>query len=127
MPSPDPVPACGQIAKRLRLAGIIVLLLGVVAAGIIWGLGTRVPDSSGDLSMQKFDRARRIQMGQLFGGMGGLIQDSSDAVKQPGVQAGLILAAAVILAAGCFFFAHRIAAHQRAAEMTKPEGQMTKE
>ena len=99
-----PRPAARSSA-RLRLAGVIVLLAGLIGAGLVYGLGTRSPDLSDDLSMVGFNRAQRRQMGQLYGRMGTFIEDWSEDLKRPGTQASLILGFSVVVAGGCFYFA----------------------
>lgn len=103
-PQLDPSPASRR-STRLRLAGIIVLALGIGGAGIIYWRGTRSPDLSDDLSMLGFNKAQRRQMGQLYGKMGALIEDWSDDLKDPGTQATLIAGFSVVVAGGCFYFA----------------------
>ena len=92
-------------ACRLRLAGIIVLVAGIIGAGVVYWLGTRAADMSGNPSMVGFDKAEQRQMGMLYGKQGELIEDWTNDLKQPGTQAGIIAATAVLIAAGCFYFA----------------------
>ena len=101
--SPDNQAASARRSARLRLAGVIVLLAGVIGAALIYW--TRPRDMSNDLSMVGFNRAQRRQMGQLYGRMGMLVQDWSDDLKRPDTQAALVLGGTIIVAAGCFYFA----------------------
>jgi hypothetical protein len=41
----------------------------------------------------------------LYGKQGELIEDWTNDLKQPGTQAIIIVAASVIIASGCFYFA----------------------
>ena len=91
-------------SARLRLAGIIVLALGISGAGIVYWLGTRSPDLSDDLSMLGYKKAEQRQMGRLYGKMGTLIEDWTDDLKHPGTQAVLIAGFSVLMAGGCFHF-----------------------
>ena len=100
--SPDP---SHKRTAWLRMIGIIVLVLGLGGAGVVYWLGTRSPDVSGDLSMAGYNRAQRRQMGQLYGKMGPVILEWFDDLKQPGTQAEIIAAASILVAAGCFYFA----------------------
>jgi hypothetical protein len=102
---PDPVSLSKQHARRLRIAGVIVLALGIVGAGMVYWLGTRAADLNDDPSMLGFDRAETRQMGILYGKQGELIEDWVNDLKQPGTQAIIIAAAAVIIALICFYFA----------------------
>jgi hypothetical protein len=88
---------------RLRRIGIIVLVLGFIAAGLVYWLGTRTPDVMDDLSMQGFNRARTRQMGMLYGKMGLFTDDLLDDLKQPGTQAKIIAVMSLLAAAGCFY------------------------
>ena len=87
------------------MIGIVVLLLGISSAGIIYWLGTRLPDLSDDLSMAAYDIPAQWQMGILYGKQGELIESWSNDLKQPGTQALIIVVAAVLVAGGCFYFA----------------------
>jgi len=100
-----PISSAKRRAQRLRLAGVIVLTLGIVGAGLVYWLGTRTADMSDDISMVGFNKSEQRQMGILYGKQGELIEDWSNDLKQPGTQAGIITAAAVIIASGCFYFA----------------------
>ena len=90
---------------RLRMIGIIVLLLGISGAGAVYWLGTRSADVSDDLSMVGYNKVRTRQMGMLYGKMGPVIEEWFDDLKQPGTQAEIIVAISILMAAGCFYFA----------------------
>jgi hypothetical protein len=100
-----PVSSDKRLSRRLKLTGIIVLLLGVGGAGTIYFLGTRSVDLSDDLSMVSYGRAQARQMEILYGKSGGLIEDWSNDLKQPNTQAFVIASVSVIIASGCFYFA----------------------
>jgi hypothetical protein len=90
---------------QLRMIGVIVLLLGIGGAGVVYWLGTRSPDVSGDLSMVGYNKAQTRQMGMLYGKMGPVIEEWFDDLKQPGTQVEIIVAVSIFAAAGCFYFA----------------------
>ena len=92
-------------ARRLRIIGVSVLTLGIVAAGLVYWLGTRNGNLNNDPAMLGFNRAAQRQMGQLYGKSGLLIDQWADDLKQPGTQATLIAVTSVLVAAGCFYFA----------------------
>ena len=92
-------------AARLRMIGVIVLLLGIGGAGAIYWLGTRSPDVSDDLSMVGYNKAQTRQMGMLYGKMGPVIEEWFDDLKQPGTQAEIIVGVSILATAGCFYFA----------------------
>jgi len=92
-------------SARLRMIGILVLVLGLAGAGVVYWLGTRSPDVSDDLSMLGYNKARTRQMEQLYGKQGLLIEEWMEDLKQPGTQAVIIAAVSALIAAGCFYFA----------------------
>ena len=100
--SPD---SSSKKAARLRMIGIVVLVLGLGSAGMVYWLGTRSPDVVDDLSMLGFNKARTRQMGMLYGKMGPVIEGWFDDLKQPGTQATIIVVVSTLIAAGCFYFA----------------------
>ena len=80
-------------------------MAGLAGAGAVYWLGSRPPDYSADPSMVGFRRSEERQMGMLYGKQGQLIEDFNESLKQPGTQALLIVVAAAVAAAGCFYFA----------------------
>ena len=92
-------------SARLRMIGIIVLMLGISGASTVYWLGTRSPDLTDDLSMLGYNKAKQRQMGMLYGKMGPVIDDWLDDLKHPGTQATLLVAVSGLIAAGCFYFA----------------------
>jgi hypothetical protein len=101
-------------SRRLRITGVLVLLLGLGSAGIVYWLGTRSPDVMDDLSMVGFNKAQRRQMGQLYGKMGLAVEQFIDDLRQPRTQAKIIGAVSILAAAGCFYFA-RLTGHGAAS------------
>ena len=95
-------------ARRFRLVGALIFLMGLAAASTVYWLGTRAPDLSNDPSMVGFDRAARRQIGVLYGRFGELTEDLSEYLKRPGVQAGIIVLVSAVLGYGCFFFARSL-------------------
>jgi hypothetical protein len=103
--TPSPVSSARRWARQLRITGVIVLLLGIVSMGVVYWLGTRGPDLSDDLSMIRYNKPEERQMEILYGKSGKLIEDWSNDLKQPGMQAIIIAVVSVIIASGCFYFA----------------------
>ena len=95
-------------AKKLKIIGIIVLVLGIGGAGIVYWLGTRSDGLSDDISMLGYDKPRNLQMERMYGKWGDLTDDILDDLKQPGTQAFIIVAAAGLVAWGCFYDAGRM-------------------
>jgi hypothetical protein len=90
---------------RLRLIGLMVLLLGLAGAGLVYWIGTHSGEPTEDELLTGNARAESHQMGVLYGKMGILVLQWSDDLKQPGTQAILIAGVSILIAAGCFYFA----------------------
>lgn len=103
--TPGPEPSRRRSAK-LRLVGILALVLGIGGAGILYWI--RSPDLSDDPSMLGFNKPAERQMGLLYGKMGTLIEDWTEDLKKPGTQAILIASFSALVAAGCFYFARLV-------------------
>jgi len=100
--------AAPRNARRLRVGGIVVLVVGLAAAGGDYWWRTRAADLNDELSMQGFNRAEQRQMGQLYGKSGVLIDELENDLKQPGTQAIIITVVSAIVAGGCFYFARLV-------------------
>lgn len=88
---------------RLRLLGVIVLLLGITGAGFVYWRGTRWQELNNDPYLVGFNRPERRQMEILYGKMGTLIEDLSDDLKRPGTQAAIIAGVSILTALACFY------------------------
>ena len=99
--------------RRCRVTGVIVLLAGIVVAGVVHWRGTRAANLADDLAMTGFNRGEARQMAILYGSQGELIEELTTWLKQPGTQAVLIVIAATIVAAGSFYFARILEAEAR--------------
>ncbi|HLP78770.1 MAG TPA: hypothetical protein VK327_17850 [Candidatus Paceibacterota bacterium] len=91
--------------RRLRVLGVLILLFGISGAGFVYWHGNRSAEVMDDFSTVGFNKARTRQMAILFGKSGLMVQDLSDHLRDPGVQAGIILTVALVASAGCFYFA----------------------
>ncbi len=87
------------------MAGVGILVLGIVVAGAVYWLGMRSPDVADDSSMLGYDRPAERQMETLYGKQGDLIEEWSNDLKQPGTQAVIIILSAALVAGCCFYFA----------------------
>jgi hypothetical protein len=105
--SSDSPPPSRQSSK-LKLAGIIILAIGVVIAGVVYELGQRAADTDLDPSMIGYDKQQNAQMERMYGKSGELMEDLSNSLKQPGTQAGIILAVSIVASLICFRFAKPI-------------------
>ncbi len=88
---------------RLRLIGLVILVVGLVAAGIVYWRGNRAEDARLAEYEQSQARAESRQMQMLYGTSGGLLQDFLDALKQPGNQALTVAGITVVISAACFY------------------------
>jgi len=113
-----PVSNAQRRARRFRITGIIILLLGIAGAGVVYWLGSRAPDFSDDPAMAGFNRAEERQMGILYGKPGQFIEDLTQALKQPRTPAFFIAAASAVIAAGCFYFARVLEDEAKPADAT---------
>ncbi|MDR3459077.1 MAG: hypothetical protein P4N60_16660 [Verrucomicrobiae bacterium] len=92
-------------SRRWKLAGWVVLVLGLVAAAIVYWLGTRSADLTDNPEMSRYYKNEAHQMGLIYGKQGLLMDDLNNSLKRPGTQAFLIVAGSVVVALGCFAFA----------------------
>jgi hypothetical protein len=113
--------------RRWRIAGVTLLLLGGIGAGVAYWYGMRSAAFMDDPSMQGFNRAEHRQMGMFFGKSGYLIDDLMEAFNHPGTQAIVIGVSALLVCGGCFFIASLPPFH-RDPDFFKPTepGQKTK-
>ena len=94
-------------ARRLKIAGLIILLAGIIAAGLVYWIGSRAEDLNDNPAMLGFNRAEERQMGQLYGKSGQMMDEWLDDLQQPGTQAGIIVAVSVGAAWICLFVSRR--------------------
>jgi hypothetical protein len=92
-------------ARRLRMAAILVLLLGIFGADAVYWLETRSGKSSNNLLTRGYDKAQTRQAEVLYGRQAVWIKECTDELKQPGTQACIIVVASLLAAGGCFYFA----------------------
>jgi hypothetical protein len=90
----------------LRIVAVAVLLLGIFGADAVYWLETRSAEAPDDLSMMGNEKAQSRREEVLFGKQALLMDDIWHDLKQPGTQAVMIVVTAVLVAGGCFYFAH---------------------
>jgi len=98
---PDDRVALNREKKRLRMAGAIILAAGLIGGGLLYWLRTEDSNLQSIRDSQAHAESRQMQL--LYGKSGGITEDLSNAIKQPGPQALLIVAVSGIIAAGCFY------------------------
>lgn len=89
--------------KRLRVAGAVVVSLGLTIAAADYWIGSRSEDLSQNPWMAGYEKAQSHQMGILYGRMGIVVDDLLDDLKDPGAQAAIILFVSGGIAAGFFY------------------------
>jgi len=92
-------------SARLRLIGVVVLLLGLTAAGLLYWIRTHTGEPTEDELLAGNAKAESRQVEILYGKMGLLTHELSEDLKQPGTQACLIAVASILVAAGFFYVA----------------------
>jgi hypothetical protein len=97
-------------AKRLRKIGMAALLVGALGAGFVYWRGRGTSEILDDPSMGGFNKANQRQMELMYGKMGTVTEDLIQHLKRPGTQAAIIAIGAVLVWAGCFYFA-RLVSH----------------
>ncbi|HZL42703.1 MAG TPA: hypothetical protein VFD66_05435 [Verrucomicrobiae bacterium] len=90
---------------QFRLAGIVVLVLGIGSACLLYWIRTHNGAWVDDPSLAGYSRPATQQMGVLYGKMGLMVSDFFNDFKQPGVQAMSIAAASALAGFVCFFLA----------------------
>ena len=91
--------------RRLRLVGITVLVLGLGGAGLVHWMGIRALDSGGMDYAKAQTRAESRQMGILYGKMGQMAEDFTEALKRPDTWAGTLAVVSALGGLGCIYLA----------------------
>lgn len=95
---PDP----RRVPRRLRMMGVVLLVAGVGAAGLVYWIETYRAEPSIEELLPGTTAANSRQVGLLYGhGVQSLWEVYQD-LKQPGGQALMVAAVAGLAAAGCF-------------------------
>jgi len=106
--APEPLPAARRRARQIRIAAVIVLLLGIVSAAAVYWRGRNAVDLSNDLSMIGYDKSAARQMQMYYGQQGLVLQQLFDSIKNPGTQSLIIGLSAGLLAVACFYVARLV-------------------
>lgn len=104
----DPIARPGPARKppkRLKMIGVIVLLLGLAGAGTVDWIGIHSAEPSEDELFPGKVKAESRQMEILYGKVGLLTMELSDDLKHPATQAFLIATVSILVAGGCFYLA----------------------
>jgi len=88
--------------RRLRVIGVLILIFGISLAGLVYWLETRAAHPTLEELMPGSSQANSRQMGILYGHAGVVMWEWREQLMRPRTQAGIIIAAASIVAFGCF-------------------------
>ena len=118
----DPTATRSSSSKRsatLHVVGVIVLLMGLVGSGIVYGLGQNRSAGQGanadgswqDGSLAPADSKSFSHDVQMYNGTAGILVvkwwNLCDELKRPGSMAIMIAAGSAVVAGGCFMAAKR--------------------
>jgi hypothetical protein len=109
-------------ARRLRLVGLFVLVVGVAGAVGYYWIEARSAGPSIDDLMPGYSHARQRQIGIMMGTLGVTLMGWLDALQEPSTQAILAAGIATIVAFGCFRVAYLVDLHRRNGPADAPGG-----
>ena len=93
-------------STRVRAAGTLVLVCGIVAACVFYWIQTRhMPPVMDDDFAAGYTKARERQMGIMMGSLGVMMVGWMDTLADPGAQAIVIVLCSGLVAALCFHIA----------------------
>lgn len=95
-------------SAKLRLAGGLILVAGMVGAGVVYWIGQRGEAFANDPAMAGYDKQQTEQMARLYGKSGQLMDDLTNSLKKPGTQAGLIFGGSMVASLICFHLARPV-------------------
>lgn len=93
---------------RLRKIGLIVLIAGLVGAGLVYWIGNRPQDPALAEYHQSEERNATRQMEQLYGTSGDVMHKLMNAMSRPRNQALAIIALAAVVSGVCFYLGRPI-------------------
>jgi hypothetical protein len=89
----------------MRIAGIVILLIGLAVAGLVYGLSKpeALPD---ELATPDNSKIVARDVARNYGQMGTFSYSLSEYLKDPAIRAAVIALTSVLVASGCFYIAH---------------------
>ena len=90
---------------RLRIIGVLVLLLGLGGAGVLYWTGAPPEDLTDDVATARTSKKEVRAIEVNVGKMGVFMDDLLEDWQNPGTKASTIVAASIFVASGCFYFA----------------------
>lgn len=88
---------------RLRKIGSVILIAGLVSAGLLYWIRNRPEDPALAEYRQSEERNATYQMERLYGTSGDVTHKLMDAMKRPGNQALAIVALTALASGACFY------------------------
>jgi hypothetical protein len=101
----------------LRTAGVLILLLGLAAAGTVYCTGAPPDDGSDDPATAPASKTELRNIEMNFGKMGVMMTGLLHNLKYPGTQALIIVLVTGLAASGCFYVARL---QERAGQSDEP-------
>jgi hypothetical protein len=89
-------------SERLRVIGILVMMLGITSACLFYWIEARSAVPTIDELLPDYSRDRARQIGILMGNFGVMMLEWTAALNHPAAQAVMIAAVAGLVALGCF-------------------------
>jgi hypothetical protein len=102
--TPDPV-APPNLVGSFRTAGVVILVIGLVIAGLVYWLSPR-PDLPDDLNTPDNNKIVARDVASNFGQWGTFSYNLSQALHDPATQAAIIAIGSILVGGGCFYIAH---------------------
>ncbi len=109
----------GKRLGRLRMIGVLVLLLGLGGAGVVYWTGSPPEDLSADPATARAYKTEARDIEINFGKMGLILNEWMADLQRPGTQAAIIAVGSILVASGCFWFARWL---ERGGEPDDPAG-----
>jgi hypothetical protein len=90
--------------RRLRIAAVVVMILGFMGVGLVYWIASRSDNGPSNGLAIDYYKKDQLQLERMYGAQGTLAADIYTALQQPGTQAVIILVAAALISVGCLFF-----------------------
>jgi hypothetical protein len=100
-----PVSSGKKRARQLRIIGFVILLLGVVGGGVTYRMTPSPVDLSDDVATANTSKKVQRDIELQVGKMGLFTSELMDDLEDPATRAEIIIGMAILVAAGCFYFA----------------------
>jgi hypothetical protein len=102
--TPGPA-AATNLAGSFRIAGIVILVIGLAIAGLVYGLSPR-PDSPAELNTPDNNKRAARDVASNFGQWGAFSYSISEDLHDPATQAAIIAIGSILVGGACFYIAH---------------------